>query len=117
MTALPDRLEALVVARAHASRSAMSLAELVQPLDRFAPPELTQAAWRDQLAAVAGELRGQGVFEAGHRLHDADELARRIGRHAARTWLQLAERVLPALPLGIAADDGKRQSRLAGRDA
>jgi hypothetical protein len=117
MTALPDRLEALVIARAHASRSAMSLAELVQPLDRFAPPELTQAAWRDQLAAVAGELRGQGVFEAGHRLHDADELARRIGRHAARTWLQLAERVLPALPLGIAADDGKRQSRLAGRDA
>jgi hypothetical protein len=117
MTALPDRLEALVVARAHASRSAMSLAELVQPLDRFAPPELTQAAWRDQLAAVAGELRGRGVFEAGHRLHDADELARRIGHHAARTWPQLAERVLPALPLGIAADDGKRQSRLAGRDA
>ena len=117
MTALPDRLEALVVARAHASRSAMSLAELVQPLDRFAPPELTQAAWRDQLAAVAGELRGRGVFEAGHRLHDPDELAHRIGRHAARTWPQLAERVLPALPLGIAADDGKRQSRLAGRDA
>ena len=123
MTARPERherherLEALVVARAFASKNALSLAELVQPLDRFAPPELTQAAWRERLAAVAGELRASGVLEAGHRLHDTDELARRIGRHAARSWPQLAERVLPGLPLGIAADDGKRQSRLAGRDA
>jgi len=123
MTARPERherherLEALVVARAFASKNALSLAELVQPLDRFAPPELTQAAWRDQLAAVTGELRARGVLEAGHRLPDAEELARRIGHHTARTWPQLAERVLPALPLGIAADDGKRQSRLAGRDA
>jgi hypothetical protein len=117
MTALAERLESLVVARAFASRNRLSLAELVQPLDRFSPPELTQAAWRDQLAAVAGELRGRGVLEVGHRLHDAEELARRIGRHAARTWPQLAERVLPALPLGISADDGKRQARLAGRDA
>jgi len=114
---MTEALETLLVARAFASRNPLSLAELVQPLDRFAPPELTQAAWRDQLAAVTGELRARGVLEAGHRLHDAEELARRIGHHTARTWPQLAERVLPALPLGIAADDGKRQSRLAGRDA
>jgi hypothetical protein len=117
VTALAERLDTLVVARAFASRNPLSLAELVQPLDRFAPPELTQAAWRDQLAAVAGELRARGVLAVGHRLVDGEELARRIGRHAARTWPQLAERVLPALPLGIAADDGKRQARLAGRDA
>jgi hypothetical protein len=112
-----SRLEALVVGRAATAKSALSLLELVQPLDRFAPPELTQGAWRDRLGEVAGELRAQGVLEAGHRLRDADELARRIGGHGAWTWPQLAERVLPALALGIAADDGKQQARLAGRDA
>ncbi|HSR97717.1 MAG TPA: hypothetical protein VLM79_11735 [Kofleriaceae bacterium] len=111
------RLEALVVGRAATTRSALSLLELVQPLDRFAPPELTQGAWRGRLGEVAGELRAQGVLEAGHRLRDADELARRIGGHGARTWPQLAERVLPALALGIAAADSKQQARLAGRDA
>jgi hypothetical protein len=117
VTALAERLESMVVARAFASRNPLSLAELVQPLDRFSPPELTQAAWREQLAAVAADLRARGVLAAGHRLLDGEELARRIGRHAARSWPQLAERVLPALPLGIAADDGKRQAQLAGRDA
>jgi hypothetical protein len=112
-----SHLEALVVGRAAMTRSAVSLLELVQPLDRFAPPELTQGAWRERLGEVAGELRAQGVLEAGHRLREADELARRIGGHAARSWPQLAERVLPALALGIAADDGTQQARLAGRDA
>jgi hypothetical protein len=117
MTFVASRLEALVVARAHATRSALSVLELVQPLDRFAPGELTQAAWRDRLAAIASDLRTRGVLEPGHRLHDGDELARRIGQHGARSWPQLAERVLPALGLGIPADDGKAQARLAGRDA
>jgi hypothetical protein len=117
MTLHASRLEALVVARAHATRSALSLLELVQPLDRFAPPELTQGAWRDRLAEVASDLRGRGILDPGHRLCDGDELARRIGPHGARSWPQLAERVLPALALGIAAADGKQQARLAGRDA
>jgi len=117
MNVLTSRLEALVVARAYPAKSPLSVAELLEPLDRFAPAELTQAAWRDQLAAVASDLRTRGVLAHGHRLYEPDELARRIGRHAARTWLQLGERVLPALALGIAADDGKHQARLAGRDA
>jgi hypothetical protein len=117
MTLVARRLEALVVARAHATRSALSLSELVQPLDRFSPGELTQAAWRDRLAEVASDLRARGVLEPGHRLHDGDELARRIGPHSAQSWPPLAERVLPALALGIPADDGKQQARLAGRDA
>lgn len=117
MTIAASRLEALIVARAHATRNALSLLELIQPLDRFAPAELTQAAWRDRLAGVVSELRAGGVLAPGHRLHDGDELARRIGPHAARSWPQLAERVLPALGLDIAADDHRRQSRLAGRDA
>jgi hypothetical protein len=57
------------------------------------------------------------VLDAEHRLRDADELARRIGQNTARTWPELADRVLPGLALGVAADDGKLHARLAGRDA
>jgi hypothetical protein len=113
---LAERLEALVVARAHPSRAA-SLSDLVKPLARFAPPELAAAAWRDRLAEVAGALRAAGVLDGEHRVRDPEELARRIGAYTARSWPQLADRVLPALALGIAGDDSKRQARLDGRDA
>lgn len=117
MTVTQSRLEALVIARASGNSRGMSVRELMKPLARFAPRELTPAAWQDRLAEIASELRARDVLDAKHRLRDAGELARRIGPSAARTWQQLVDRVLPALALGIAADDGKRQARLAGRDA
>jgi len=113
----PSRLEALVVARAAGAGTAQSLGELIKPLARFAPVDMTQGAWRDRLAEVAGALRASDVLDAGHRLRDDGELARRIGRGTPRSWRELADRVLPGLALGIAADDGKLRSRLAGRDA
>jgi hypothetical protein len=112
-----SRLEALVVARAQMVRGRASLAELVAPLARFAPAELTVEAWRDRLGEVAGELRAQGVLDDAHRVRDTGELARRIGRTTARSWRKLAELVLPALGLAVAPDDGKAHARLAGRDA
>jgi len=117
MTLLASRLEALIVARAGTIGSRLSAGELVKPLARFAPAELTPDAWRERLIGVASDLRAQGVLDAEHHLHDAGELARRLGLPAARPWPALADRVLPALALGIAAADGKLQARLAGRDA
>jgi len=117
MTLVASRLEALVVARAAAAGRARSVGELVKPLARFAPAELTPAAWQGQLAELVRDLRARDVLDPEHRPRDAEELARRIGRYTARTWPQLAERVLPGLALGIAADDGKLHARLAGRDA
>jgi hypothetical protein len=117
MTLVASQLEALVVARARTAGRVRSVSELVQPLARYAPPELTQAAWRDRLVEIASDLRAKEVLDPQHRLRDTGELAQRIGRHNARTWRQLVERVLPALALGIAADDGKVHARLAGRDA
>jgi hypothetical protein len=116
MTAVAARLEALVVARAAMLRDGSSLGEIVAPLARFAPPDLSAAAWCDRLADIAGELRTQGVLDERHRPR-AGELVRRIGKHAARSWPQLADRVLPALGLAVAPDDGKLHARLAGRDA
>jgi hypothetical protein len=117
MTLVAARLEALVVARAAMLRDGSSLGEIVAPLARFAPADLSAAAWCDRLADIAGELRTQGVLDERHRPRNAGELARRIGRHGARSWPQLADRVLPALALAVAADDGKLHARLAGRDA
>jgi hypothetical protein len=116
MTPVAARLEALVVARAAMAPGGSALGELTGPLARFAPAELPAAAWRERLAEVASGLRAQGVLDERHRLRDAEELARRIGRHGARSWPQLADRALPALGLALAPDDGKL-ARLSGRDA
>jgi hypothetical protein len=122
MTLVAERLEALVIARAHTAPGRLALGDLVAPLARFAPAELTAAAWRDRLAEVVAALRAQGVIDADHRVGDPGELARRIGAAdgaggAARSWAELSDRVLPALALGIAAGDAKLRARLDGRDA
>jgi len=117
MTLIASRLEALILARAGMAASSPSLGDLIKPLARFAPAELTPPAWRDRLAQTVDELRASSVLDAQHHVRDAGELTRRVGRLTARRWPELADRVLPALALGIAADDGKAQARLAGRDA
>jgi len=122
MTLVAERLEALVLARAHTAAGALALGDLVAPLARFAPAELTAAAWRDRLAEVVAALRAHGAIDGGHRASDAGELARRIGAHgaaggAARSWPELSDRVLPGLALGIAAGDAKARARLDSRDA
>ena len=111
------RIEALVIARAATARDGLTLGDLVKPLARFARPEVTVAAWRAQLEAAVAELRAHGVLDDAHRVQDREELVRRIGRTTARTWPQLADRVLPGLGLGIDGDDSKAHGRLAGRDA
>lgn len=117
MSAERERVEALVVARAYATRKPATLDELIRPLMRFCPQDMTPASWRAELEETVGVLR-ERVLGDGHLLVDRDELARRIGRHhASGAWPQLADRVLPALGLGVAADDGKALGKLATRDA
>lgn len=117
MTAIAAaRLEALVIARLEtAGTKPPGPAALVKALRRFAPRDLTDAQWRQTIDGVLDALRAAGTIDARWRAQEG-ELARRIGRHAARTWPQLADRVLPALGLGIDADDAKSQTRLDGRD-
>src|SRR5256885_16044878 len=96
MTLVAERVDELVRARARTARG-VPVAELVEPLVRFAPATMTEAAWRSHLEEVAARLRVTGRE-----------------RHA---WSQLADRVFPALALGIARDDNRAQARPAGRDA
>jgi hypothetical protein len=116
MTASSTRIEALIVARAHTLQAPASANELLQPLGRFCPRELTQAAWRAELDAVTANLRGKALLP-DHRLGEREALRRYIGPHHATTWPQLADRVLPALALGVAADDTKTLAKLSSRDA
>ena len=97
-----ERLATLVAARLHVAPDK----PVAAALRRFAPADVDDKTWRD---FVDGAL---GVVPA-----ERSELARRIGPHAARTWPDLADRILPALALGVAANDTKTQARLAGRDA
>ncbi|HEV7556763.1 MAG TPA: hypothetical protein VGO00_14960 [Kofleriaceae bacterium] len=112
---IAGRVEALVIARAHAAKAA-SPASLVRPLGRFAPVDRTPAQWQATLVEVAADLVTRGVLTAQHRPAEPDALAHRIGRHHATSWAQLADKILPALALGVAADDAKTHARLTGRD-
>jgi len=114
--AIATRIEALVVGRAHTAARPLATRELIEPLAKFAPGDVTASAWRDELAAAVEAVRARGVLDPGNRLRDRDELARLIGRTGARAWSQLANSVLPGLGLGLAADD-KALAKLGDQDA
>jgi hypothetical protein len=111
-----SRIETLIVARAHVLTAGTNERELVAPLLRFCPKGTADVAWRDTLESAAEELRGS-VLSEEYRLLDGDELRRRIGPHRVTTWALAADRVLPALALGILADDAKGHAKLSSRDA
>lgn len=110
------RVEALVIARAYTMRERASTTDLLAPLARFAPPQLTPAAWQEKLHDVVTSLRGL-VLDDDNGLKDREELRRRIGTHHVTKWQQLSDRVLPALGLGVAADDSKTLAKLDSSDA
>lgn len=118
MTAIAaDRLDTLVIARLATSARPPGLADLAKALRRFSPRDLTDAGWRETIAAALAGLQARELVDAERRAQP-DELARRIGRGGARpTWKQLVEGVLPGLALGIDAGDAKTRARLKGRDA
>jgi hypothetical protein len=105
-----------VIARlASSGKRPPGVAELVKGLRRFSPRELTDAQWREVITGVLGGLQAREIVDDQRRVAP-EELARRIGRHAARAWKQLADRVLPALALGVEPGDSKAHGRLTGRD-
>lgn len=107
MTIAPDRLELLVLARLATSAERPTIAALASALRRFSPATMTEGNW---LTAVESAAARVATLDA------AAELTRRLGIPAGRPWKQLAERVLPALGLGLGASDDKAISKLAGRD-
>ncbi|HEU0037549.1 MAG TPA: hypothetical protein VFQ53_43360 [Kofleriaceae bacterium] len=108
MTLLPDRMQTLIIARTCTSTAPLNEAELARALRRFAPPTLTDSEWATRVHDAAASVSGSA---------DPSMLVERIGKHGARTWAHLADRVLPLLGLGVAAGDAKVSARLSSRDA
>jgi hypothetical protein len=112
-----DGLEVLVIARtATKPNKPIKPGEIAGMLQRFAPTTLSPAGFRVAVDAAIVELQHREILDGELRLRDPDELARRIGRHAATRWSRIADLLLPAYALGIAADDTKSHARLTSSD-
>ncbi|HEY5926749.1 MAG TPA: hypothetical protein VIV11_33915, partial [Kofleriaceae bacterium] len=109
MTIAADRLENLILARIKTSPRPLASHEIAQALYRFAPASLGEPAWRDHVERVVDDLAARGI--------GPKDLARRLGKHASRTWAHYVDRLFPALALGIEPGDVKAHAKLSGRDA
>ena len=110
------RLEALVIARVSVARDGLEPAQIAEGLRRFCPASVSETAWMSSVGAVSARLQAASILDEGGRLRDPAELTRRIGVRDVKRWVVLADRVLPALALGIAPADAKSHKRLASRD-
>lgn len=104
MTVVSDRLDLLVLARI-ATTDRPTPASISSSLRRFSPTTLSESDW----ARTVGD-----AIERTKHLDATAELSSRLGLKC--TWKQLAERVFPALGLGLTASDNSTIARLKGRD-
>lgn len=109
-----ERLEALAIARLATAAKPPRPAQLADALRRFAPRDRTDAQWRQEVDAALEGLRAGEIVDEGLRVRSG-ELARRFGG-GVKKWQQLADRVLPALGLGVGPGEAKVLAKLAGRD-
>jgi hypothetical protein len=107
VTIATSHLETLVIARVGTAPQPLAPEAIAAALRRFAPTTETDGAWNQRVAAAVHELTRRGV-------QTSQELITRLGK--GKTWQQVADRVLPAVALGIRHDDKKSHARLAGRD-
>jgi hypothetical protein len=104
---LADRLDTLLVIRLALPGRPPDAAGLAKLTRRFKPTTLGDGEWRARIDDAERRLVEQQVITAERRLTRADEVARRIGAQPTAKWEAWAERLLPALALGIRPDDAK----------
>jgi hypothetical protein len=112
-----DHLETLILARLSTCTETLTAAAIARASQQYAPISVEPARWRELLDTGVRGLAEHGIIDDKRRVVRADELKRRTGAHAGTRWQQWSERILPALALGIRADDARAHDRLRGRDA
>lgn len=112
-----ERLETLLLARLTLLKQPPTAEALARDSHRYAPATLDAAMWAGCVTACLRGLEDSAILDAEHRVRRADELKRRTGAHAGKRWQQWPERILPALALGVRADDAKAHQRLSECDA
>jgi hypothetical protein len=111
-----ERLETLLLARLSASATPPTDAAIASSSHRYAPAGIDLAPWRERVTACMQGLAECGLIDEARRVVRTDELKRRTGAAMARSWQQWSDRILPALALGIRADDARSHKLLSGRD-
>jgi hypothetical protein len=111
-----ERLETLLLARLSTAAVPAAVTALAGDLHRYAPTGLELVGWHDRVGECLHGLTERGVIDDARRLARADELQLRTGVRGAK-WPVWSERILPALALGVRADDAKVHKRLADRDS
>src|SRR5258705_11728786 len=109
MTIATSHLETLAIALVDTWPRSLSREGVAGGLRRFAPTTETDGAWLERVTETVRELVRRGVLEPDGQLvkrGDPQELATRLGK--GKTWQHAAQRVLPAVALGLRHDD--RQS-------
>lgn len=107
MALIADRVDLVVLARIATSTKRPSTASIASATRRFSPTTFDPRAWT------------QAVEESVQRtesLDPAKEVTRRCAMREKPTWKRFAERLFPALGLGLAPSDDKTIARLSGRD-
>ena len=112
-----ERLETLLLARLSTSAKPPTAAAIASESQRYAPTTVDASQWRERVAACLRGLVSHGLVDAERRVLRADELNRRTAADAVARWQQWSDRILPALALGVRADDVKSHKRLSDRDA
>jgi hypothetical protein len=114
MTPDPDRLQTLVLARAHTSARPMTAAAIAKDLARFAPE--AGPAWRAAVDGAIAALVERKALGDKREVIDAGALGKRLGSSTKYKWQQLTDRLLPALGLGLPPKEAFGKGVLEGRD-
>jgi hypothetical protein len=112
-----ERLETLLLARLSTSTKPPAAAALARELQRYAPTTVDVTRWRTDVVESLQGLEDREVIDAARRVVRGDELRRRTAATAVTRWQQWSDRILPALALGVRADDAAAHKRLEDRDA
>ncbi|MEZ4398500.1 MAG: hypothetical protein R3B06_00670 [Kofleriaceae bacterium] len=112
------RLDDLVYARLATSPRPLAHAAVVAALRADAPPTCDALSWSTAIFEATARLQASGAVDARRQVEGgAPAAAKRLGGTGTPSWQRLHQRILPALALGIDADDTRAHDRLVGRDA
>lgn len=105
---LPERLDDLVVARLATRKAPAPASGLATDLAAFAPTSTRGRPWESEIeASLARTRRDDATTRA---------VTERLGVSGKLQWQPLVSKTIPALALGIAADDRRAHATLAKRE-
>ena len=95
MNVLPDRVDAVVLARIASSKHRMGAEDLSRDLRDLAPPSMNDASWSKTIDASLERLRRRGEVDGDLRPSTGVNAYLPFGSMAPFPWKRLLDRVIP----------------------